>query len=415
MYSEMIEKNISTSMLHSRVEYFLDKMDVENTKEMQNLFRKSVKQLNISTIYQIVKAIFSCKRYEMLLAQLKDSIFIVDEIHCFDIEQLALLMTTLKFLKNKLNISICIMSASIPSNLQTIICDDLKINKIIKSSKEDYKVRHRINRVHKNLISDLEKIKSDLENNKQVLICVNSVDLAQNLYDELKVYNPKLIHGRFNTRDREQSEKGIKTSRLLIGTQVIEVSLDISYDIMYTEISTFDSLLQRFGRVNRRGEKGISDIFIYDNTSKGVYLELLIDRTDEVINEIIKNDKGIILDENTQKYLDKVYVDIDIKEYSNICKKVNQVIKTLKVATFNNRVTEEMCSSNTISVLPCTLLNEYIELIEHKNYLEANSLFINIKKNKMKHVYKKRISKNDIYLVDYIYDERGLVYEYFDK
>lgn len=411
LYKDMIEKDISASMLHSRVEYFLDKMYIENTKEMKNLFKKSVKQLNISTIYQIIKAMFGCKRYEMILSQLKNSIFIVDEIHCFDIEQLALLLITLKFLKEKLNISICIMSASIPKRMQNLIQSELEIEKVIKANKEDYKVRHRINRINKDLINDLEKIKQDLDNDKQVLLCVNSVDLSQKLYQELSDYKPKLLHGRFNTRDREKTERKIATSKLLIGTQAIEVSLDISYDVMYTEVAPFDSLQQRFGRINRRGEKGISDIFIYNNTSKKVYNEAIIKNTDNVINEIIENDNSIILEENTQYYLDKVYLNIDIEKYNEICIRMNKIIKSLKVATFNKNVTDDMCSSDTMSVLPESLLGEYIELIENKKYLEANSLFVNVGKYSTKYVYTENLFGNNVYIINCTYDDRGLVFE----
>lgn len=411
LYKDMVDRNISSSMLHSRVEYFLDKMNIENTKEMQNLFKKSVKQLNISTIYQIVKAMFSCKRYEMLLSQLKDSIFIVDEIHCFDIEQLAILLTTLKFLKDKLNVSICIMSASIPTNLQKLICEELNINKLIKPSVEDYKIRHRLNRVKTDIINDLDKIKEDLDSGKQVIVCVNSVNLAQKLYEELKGYNPKLIHGRFNTRDREMAEKDIKTSRLLIGTQAIEVSLDIDYDVMYTEIAVFDSLQQRFGRVNRQGKKGIADIFVYNNTSKKIYPDELILRTDSVIAEIIKNDNGIVLEGKIQEYLDKVYTDIDIEQYNDTCDKINKIIKMLKVGTFNKSATDDMCSSDTISVLPRVLLDEYIELMNNKDYLEANSLLVNVSKYRRKDASVIEVAGNNVYVVDFIYDKRGLVYE----
>lgn len=44
---------------------------------------------------------------------------------------------------------------------------------------------------------------------------------------------------------------------LLVGTQAIEVSLDIDFDGLYTELGLIDALLQRFGRVNRKRKKGI--------------------------------------------------------------------------------------------------------------------------------------------------------------
>ncbi|MGM9535459.1 MAG: CRISPR-associated helicase Cas3' [Intestinibacter sp.] len=411
LYKNMSSKNISVSMMHSRAEYFLNKMEEdEDIKKLYNIFKKSVKQLNISTIYQIVKVIFSCKRYEMLLAQLKNSIFIVDEIHCFDIEQIALLLTTLKFLKEKLGISICIMSASIPSCLQNLICGELGISKIIKASEEDYKIRHKIYRFNKCILDDLDMIKEDLDNGKRIIVCVNSVALSQKLYMLLKDYKPKLIHGRFNTRDREKAEQNLDSSNLLIGTQAIEVSLDIDYDKMYTEIAPIDSLLQRFGRVNRYGEKGISDIFIYNKSNK-IYSEEIIDRTDIVIKNILDKNDGIVLENETQGYLDQVYKNIDMKEYLHQAKAINDLIEDLEVAVFYDSASKDMCSFNTISVLPSVLLDEYENLIRNKRYLEANSLFVNMTyfKNEDEYVKKHVFENRDIYVIDLEYDERGLV------
>lgn len=413
MYKDMYSRNISVSMLHGRIEYFLNRLDIENVKETKNIFKKSVKQINISTIYQIIKVIFSCKRYEMLLAQLKDSLFIVDEIHCFDLEQMSLLLTTLKFLKDKLNISICVMSASIPSNIQKLICNELNITDVIRAEKDDYKIRHKICRINKNIEFDLDNVKKDLDNGKQVLICLNSVKLAQNIYDKLRDYKPKLIHGRFNDRDREAAENDIKTSRLLIGTQAIEVSLDVSYDVMYTEIAPFDSLQQRFGRVNRKGEKGISNIFIYDNTSK-IYNEDTIEKTDKILKEIINIDKGFVLEEKTQEYLDYVYNDFDIEKYNSMCDKVNDVINSLRVATFSENAMENMFENDTIKVIPRGLLAEYEELIKSKDYINANALFVNINKFRMKDVEIVKIDDNEVYVVNYLYDDRGLIFDTFE-
>ena len=438
LYKDMHERNLSVSMLHNKAEYFLGK--IENDKDIKNLyqlFKKSVKQINILTIYQIVKCIFACKRFEMLLAQFKNSIFIVDEIHCFDIEQTALLVTILKFLKDKLNISICIMSASIPSELQMLICSELDIKKVIRASKEDYKVRHRLHRVKKDIFSSLDKIKEDLANNKKVILCVNTVATSQELFKQLEHYNPTLIHGKMNTRDREKAEDKLNNCIFLIGTQAIEVSLNIDYDTMYTEIAPFDSLLQRLGRVNRYGFKGIADIFIYNqssmkygkrgccrneedifvyNQSSNIYKKELIELTDIVIDEIINEHSGIVREEDIQKNLDKVYKNIDFEKYYSESNKVNMLIDFLKVGTYSNTPLDNMISSNTITVLPASLEDEYKELINNKKFLEANSLFVNVRYTKFisKHTrsasyFREKI--DNVFITDLIYDERGLIYD----
>lgn len=383
LYKDFLNRNISTTMLHSKAEYFMDKLHEEYNYK---LMKYSTKQLNICTIFQLAKAIFSCKNFEMIIAQMKNSIIIVDEIHCFDIKTLSYVLELLRFLKYKLGCRICIMSASIPTVLQKLIKDRLDINRVIYADKRDLKIRHRIHRVNKTILDDIEKIENDLREGKQVIVCVNNVTTSQIIYKIFKdKYKCKLIHGRFNTRDREIAEQGLKVNQLLVGTQAIEVSLDISYDTMYTEIAPYDALLQRFGRVNRRGEKGIRDIYIYNNYNKCIYDDELINNTDLVIDEIIHNDNRIILEEKVEHYLDKVYTYIDIISYNKYSNSLEKVINNLRVGNYNKSSIKEMIQGDTVSVIPECLLEEYQKLINDREYLKAQSLKLNINSNRMKY------------------------------
>lgn len=383
LYKDFLNRNISTTMLHNKAEYFMDKLHDEYNYK---LMKYSTKQLNICTIFQLAKAIFSCKNFEMIIAQMKNSIIMVDEIHCFDLKTLSYILELLRFLKYKLGCRICIMSASIPTVLQKLIKDRLDINKVIYADKRDLKIRHRIHRVNKTILDDIEKIENDLREGKQVIVCVNNVTTSQIIYKIFKdKYKCKLIHGRFNTRDREIAEQGLKVNQLLVGTQAIEVSLDISYDTMYTEIAPYDALLQRFGRVNRRGEKGIRDIYIYNNYNKCIYDDELINNTDLVIDEIIHNDNRIILEEKVEHYLDKVYTYIDIISYNKYSNSLEKVINNLRVGNYNKNSIKEMIQGDTVSVIPECLLEEYQKLINDREYLKAQSLKLNINSNRMKY------------------------------
>lgn len=393
LYKDFLNRNISTTMLHNKAEYFMDKLHDEYNYK---LMKYSTKQLNICTIFQLAKAIFSCKNFEMIIAQMKNSIIIVDEIHCFDLKTLSYILELLRFLKYKLGCRICIMSASIPSVLQKLIKSRLDIDKVICADKSDLKIRHRIHRVNKTILDDIEKIENDLREGKQVIVCVNNVTTSQIIYKIFKdKYKCKLIHGRFNTRDREIAEQGLKVNQLLVGTQAIEVSLDISYDTMYTEIAPYDALLQRFGRVNRRGEKGIRDIYIYNNYNKCIYDDELINNTDLVIDEIIHNDNRIILEEKVEHYLDKVYTYIDIISYNKYSNSLEKVINNLRVGNYNKSSIKEMIQGDTVSVIPECLLEEYQKLINDREYLKAQSLKLNINSNRMKY-------NSDMF---YIYDD----------
>lgn len=383
LYKDFLNRNISTTMLHSKAEYFMDKIHNEYNYK---LMKYSTKQLNICTIFQLAKAMFSCKNFEMIIAQMKNSIIIVDEIHCFDTKTLSYVLELLRFLKYKLGCRICIMSASIPTVLQKLIKERLDIDKVIYADKNDLKIRHRIHRVNRTILNDIGKIEADLKAGKQVIVCVNNVNTSQMIYKMFKgKYKCKLIHGRFNTRDREIAEQDLSSNQLLIGTQAIEVSLDISYDTMYTEIAPYDALLQRFGRVNRRGEKGIRDIYIYNNYDISVYDDELINNTDLVISEIIHNDNGIILEEKVEYYLDKVYTYIDLNKYNKYANSLDKLINSLRVGNYNKNSIEDMIQGDTISVLPECLLEEYQEYIEAREYLKAQSLKLNIGANRMRY------------------------------
>lgn len=412
LYKDFDSRGFSATMLHSKAEYFLSKYDESFTKNEYNLLKKSIKQINICTIFQLVKVIFSCKRYEMLLAQLKNSIFIVDEIHCFDIKTLTYTIEFLNWLK-KFGIYICIMSASIPTCLQNLIKENLGINNVIKPNKEDLIERHNIKRVNKLLLDDIDKIKESILKGQQVLICVNSVKLSQELYDIFEEFNPKLIHGRFNTKDREIIEEDLKKSKLLIGTQAIEVSLDISYDVMFTELAPFDSLIQRFGRVNRKGEKGISNIHIYNNIKNKIYDEKVLENTDLVIEEINNIDNGIIKEEKVNYYLDKIYTHIDMNEYNKYKNKFHRFINNLRVGHYNENLKGDLDFGDTIQVIPISLYNEYKMLIDQKKYLEAQALKVNISQG-MLYRNKENIDyckDYEVYIAKLIYNKKGLLYE----
>ncbi|AEB77509.1 CRISPR-associated protein Cas3 [Clostridium botulinum] len=417
LYKRFKEQNISVGVLHSKVQSLLSRdEDIENIEEELQLFKKNIKQVTICTIFQLLKAMFSCKNFEMILAQLKDSIIVIDEIHCFDLRTFAFMMESLKYLRENFGINICIMSASIPTCMLEFMKETLNINTLINADKEDFLIRHHINRVDKELVNDLDKIKAAIENNKQALLCVNNVAASQKLFSNLKEQYPnkniKLIHGRFNARDRSEIEKDLKNCDVLIGTQAIEVSLDIDYDVLYTEMAPLDALLQRFGRVNRKGEKGIADVYIYNKSKEynSIYDNNIIDKTDIELNNIIKNDSGIILEDKVNLYLDNIYTEFNIDEYNQYKKQINDIINNIRVGYYNENACEEMLSNdNSVQMIPVSLLSEYIKSREEKRYIEGNELFVNSKK------YLSEYNKNlRIYITDRVYDIRGLVEKEID-
>lgn len=108
------------------------------------------------------------------------------------------------------------------------------------------------------------------------LVILNRVDRAKELRAALdKLAKNKnaparvLVHSRFRPMERETLSVRIREpgEKIIIATQAIEAGVDISARTLITELAPWSSLVQRFGRCNRKGEfnaTGGADIFWID-------------------------------------------------------------------------------------------------------------------------------------------------------
>src|SRR5262249_8666088 len=121
-----------------------------------------------------------------------------------------------------------------------------------------------------------------------VLIVCNTVRMARQVQDMLlqlasdDAISVDLLHSRFTARDRFAKELALSTQMgtqyrqdlnrgyILVATQVVEVSLDIDFDVLLTEPAPLEALLQRFGRVNRGRKRQTSDVFVVAEPVSGL-------------------------------------------------------------------------------------------------------------------------------------------------
>jgi len=92
-----------------------------------------------------------------------------------------------------------------------------------------------------------------------------------------------LVHSRFNGSDRIDKEKqindctGLKSQKrkpvVVVSTQVVEVSLNIDLDILFSDPAPLEALLQRFGRINRgrRLTSAVVSVFTEPDDGQGIY------------------------------------------------------------------------------------------------------------------------------------------------
>lgn len=112
--------------------------------------------------------------------------------------------------------------------------------------------------------------------NTITIVILNRVDRAKDLFAALDKLEKRqavperiLVHSRFRLMEREPLSARIKASgeKIIVATQAIEAGVDISARTLITELAPWSSLVQRFGRCNRKGEfnaAGGADIFWID-------------------------------------------------------------------------------------------------------------------------------------------------------
>lgn len=144
-------------------------------------------------------------------------------------------------------------------------------------------------------------------------VIVNTVGRAQALFERLmKVFGTdvSLLHAKFIDTDRVAKEKvlmkniGKEAKRpwraIVIGTQVLEQSLDIDFDVLITDLCPMDLLLQRIGRLHRhqisRPEglstpvlyvMGQSDTLTFEKGASAIYGDYLLARTQKLLPQEI--------------------------------------------------------------------------------------------------------------------------------
>lgn len=108
-----------------------------------------------------------------------------------------------------------------------------------------------------------------------VAVVVNRVDTARRVYESLSTRGEAvLLTGRMRPLDRDEllaewlprvragREREAGPPRFVVATQCIEAGADLDFDAMVTEVASLDALRQRFGRVDRRGERGRAEVVI---------------------------------------------------------------------------------------------------------------------------------------------------------
>ena len=286
--------------------------------------------LTVCTVDQLFRFVYGALGTEIFAATLKYSKLVLDEIQAYEPRVIATIIYGLKMIQ-EMGGKFAIITATFPPVLKYFMEQyGLVEGKqyIFKDfTGKEYQVekypRHKVEIRH--LEMNLDEIRLRGKNRKVLVIC-NTVSKAQKLYKKLEGENVWLLHSKYIRRDRAFLERKIMgfsesgESGIWITTQIVEASLDIDFDILYTEMCTADSLLQRMGRCNRKGRycPNEANIVVFDNRNgvsegkrRSVYEDKLYDRSLELLS---KYEHILFSEDKKTAYMNEVYSVDGVKE-----------------------------------------------------------------------------------------------------
>ena len=157
---------------------------------------------------------------------------------------------------------------------------------------------------------------------------------------------------------------------LWITTQLAEVSLDLDADYLFTELSTADSLIQRMGRCNRKGQKPTDEpnVFVFTRECSGVLKNTVYYK--DLHESTLNNLKDGLWDWDFKwKLVEKVYSESALKDkdYWREFRRAESYIKNLwegvdSLIRTKSEAMELFRDIHTVQVIPNE--NEYKKDVE---------------------------------------------------
>ena len=421
------------ALLHGDMKaYYLENTNGEDIDGYIENSRQMSLPLTISTMDQLFDFVFKGYAYEYKLAQLSYSKIVIDEIQAYDETLTAFLIYGIERI-HRLGGKIAVVTATLPPFVQKEIKKALDNDYIEEDFSGEGIERHNIKVVDGRINSyDIKEKFCELVDNNQsakILVVCNSVEVAQDMYDELKrdldEKNVKIVHSKFIKKDRNKLENMIlecgktycdeknkiidKKMEIWISTSMVEASLDIDFDYLFTELNNLFSLFQRMGRCNRKGVKKIykkePNCYVYTQLRGKVTAYLKHTDMYECSKKALENQSGIMTEKGKEELI-KVYLsEENINDY---VKKYNEVKNALEIHngdedTKENRKIRDIASSE---IIPENIYYDYKEEIEN--------LFDKLKGNQMKSLDRikiiEQIKKYCVNLCQYETRDRDVVF-----
>ena len=304
--SEFLRQRMQETENQQR-EQEIDEDEIHNLI-MAQVFENSIyaKPVTISTVDHLIMSLYHGYKFaDRAFSNVASSLVVFDEVHYYEKHTMGAIAETMRRL-TELQIPHLVMTATIPSavhnELDTLVTNQpyrfQRAPAVIQDTSEP-KTPFEIERLTETFIDEndgfvshelLERVEQNID--RRQIIFVNQVARAKKIYQTLadsgitenlicyhsgfiskhRNEKEKIIRALFKSpKDREETDISALECRdfhntepcILVSTQVSELSLDISADVMYSEIAPIDSIVQRGGRLHRKGESPIQDGYVH--------------------------------------------------------------------------------------------------------------------------------------------------------
>ena len=248
----------------------------------------------VGTIDQAEMTALNVKYNALRLMGLAGKVVILDEVHAYDTYMMTIIERMLAWLA-QVGTSVILLSATLPTQKRQALAEAYAGISLppFPAKPTDYPALITLNQTHPphialppahqphhtvhlhplhfgdNATTKAQWLLQQVINGGCACWITNTVKNAQALFQALCEIVPNdvdltLLHARFPLADRQNRENSINrdygdededvirpSKGIVIGTQVLEQSLDLDFDVMVSDLAPIDLLLQRAGRLHR--------------------------------------------------------------------------------------------------------------------------------------------------------------------
>lgn len=325
----------------------------------------------VGTVDQIL--LMALKQKHLMLRHLgfSNKVVVIDEVHAYDVYMSVYLYRALRWL-GAYRVPVVILSATLPRNKRNQLVENY-MNGVEKYKTAEKPENFDANKAYPLLTYTDEQVikqfsdfdteqgvnyeiqcKSQSESENEAIVelvrkltpdggvvgvIVNTVrraqEFAQCCMEAFAEDNVALLHSSFIATDRYCKEKQLIDTigkggkrphfKIIIGTQVIEQSLDIDFDVLITDLAPMDLLLQRMGRLHRhhntKRPKNLQTPKVYvlhcsdydfDKGSAYIYSPFILFRTDYFLQQHLQTKFTINLPNDISSLVQSVYSDTEL-------------------------------------------------------------------------------------------------------